>query len=159
MDLKKKQKALRMISNGMYVMTSRAGDKYGGATITWLTQASFKPPLIMAAVRPDSSVFECLTQSGSVAVHLLGEGQQEIARKFISTTEVHDGKINGEPFIEGKNSSPILLSAPAYVECKVLKVVDGDGDHSIVVMEVVEAEVRQEVRPLLVSDSPWKYGG
>lgn len=148
-----------MISNGMYVMTSRAGDKYGGATITWLSQISFKPPLIMAAVRPDSSVFECLKESRSVAIHMLGEGQQEIARKFISTTKVHDGKMNGESFTEGKTLSPILQFAPAYVECKVLKLIDGAGDHSLVVMEVVEAEIRQEVKPLLVADSPWEYGG
>jgi len=148
-----------MISNGMYIMTSRSGNKYGGATITWLTQASFKPPIIMAAVRPESSVFECLKESGSVAIHMLGEGQQDIARKFIAATKIDDGKMNGEPFTEGKTSSPILQIAPAYVECKVLKLIDGVGDHSLVIMEVIEAEIRKEVKPLLVADSPWEYGG
>ncbi|MEK9138305.1 MAG: flavin reductase family protein [Bacteroidota bacterium] len=159
MDTKKKQKALRMISNGMYVVTSRSGDKYGGATVTWLSQASFKPPLIMAAVRPESSVFECLTESGYVAVHMLGVHQQEIARKFLSITEVSDSLMNGEPFTEGKTMAPILKNAPAYVECKVQQIIDGGGDHRLVLMEVIEAEYRNEFDPLLVAESPWKYGG
>jgi hypothetical protein len=33
------------------------------------------------------------------------------------------------------------------------------GDHAVVVMEVVEAECRGDVRPLTVAASPWEYGG
>jgi flavin reductase (DIM6/NTAB) family NADH-FMN oxidoreductase RutF len=159
MDQKKKQKALRMISNGMYVITSRAGMKYGGATITWLSQASFKPPLIMAAVRPESSVFGCLKESGNAVVHMLGEDQQDIARKFIAATDAHDGVMNGEPFVEGKNSSPVLKNVPAHVECKVRTIFDVGGDHALVLLEVMDAEIFKEGKPLLVADSPWNYGG
>jgi flavin reductase (DIM6/NTAB) family NADH-FMN oxidoreductase RutF len=60
MEPKTKQKALRLLTNGMYVLTSRSGDKYGAATVTWVSQASFKPPLLMAALRKDGSVFQCL---------------------------------------------------------------------------------------------------
>jgi len=64
-DAKVKQKTLRMLSNGVYVLTSRSEGRYGAATVTWVSQASFKPPLIMAAVRRESNVFECLSESGS----------------------------------------------------------------------------------------------
>ena len=158
MDPKKKQKALRMISNGIYILTSRSGQKFGGATITWLSQASFKPPLIMAAVRPDSSVFECMHESGKVVVHLLGEHQLDMARKFLSTTEIVDGLMNGEPFLNGEGLPPVLRNVPAYVECTVVKILDG-GDHSVVVLEVVNAELLHDVKPLLVAQSPWTYGG
>jgi flavin reductase (DIM6/NTAB) family NADH-FMN oxidoreductase RutF len=36
---------------------------------------------------------------------------------------------------------------------------DQHGDHAIVLLEVVNAEIRREVNPLTVADSPWKYGG
>ena len=39
-----------MLSHGVYVLTSRSEDRYGAATVTWVSQASFKPPLVMAAV-------------------------------------------------------------------------------------------------------------
>ena len=159
MDPKIRQKTLRMLSNGMYILTSRSGDRYGAATVTWLSQASFKPPLIMAAVRPDSNVFECLRESFVAAVHVLGRHQQDIARKFLATTERSGDMLNGEPFTEGKTSAPILNNAPAYLECQVKQILNGEGDHRMIVMEVVEAEVRQETEPLLIADSPWHYGG
>jgi flavin reductase (DIM6/NTAB) family NADH-FMN oxidoreductase RutF len=159
MDAKTRQKTLRMLSNGMYVMTSRSGDHYGGATVTWLSQASFKPPLIMAAIRTDSNIFKCLSESHIAAVHILGITQQDIARKFFSPTQVGNGEMNGEPFTDGKTSAPILKNLPAYVECRVNRIVDDGGDHALVVMEVVEAECREQVQPLTIAESPWEYGG
>jgi flavin reductase (DIM6/NTAB) family NADH-FMN oxidoreductase RutF len=159
MDATVKRKALRMISNGMYVITSRSEDRVGAATVTWVSQASFKPPLIMAAIRTDSNVFECLSQSGVAALHMLGAHQQDIARRFLSTTEAGQGTINGEPFTNGTTSAPVLPSVPAYVECRVQKIIDNHGDHAVVIMEVVDAGFREEVRPLTIAESPWEYGG
>lgn len=159
MDLNKKKAALRMLSNGMYVITSRSGDSYGAATITWVSQASFTPPLIMAAVRRDSNVFKCMAQSQIAAIHILADYQQKLAQRFFAPTQAQDGTINGEPITAGKTSAPILLEAPAYVECKVRQIVNEEGDHAIVVLEVVEAECRQTVRPLTIGNSPWHYGG
>jgi flavin reductase (DIM6/NTAB) family NADH-FMN oxidoreductase RutF len=159
MDLKKKQKVLRLIPNGMFIITSRAGNKYGAATITWLTQASFKPPLIAAAIRPDSMLFECLQESREVAVHVLSSDQQDLARKFFSATEMNDGLLNGEPTLQGKTSAPILKNVPSYAECRVSQIISDGGDHAIVIMEVINAEHVDGMNPLLVADSPWKYGG
>ena len=71
MDLSARKTALRLFSNGVYVITSRDGSKFGAATVTWISQASFKPPLIMAAIRPESSVFKCLSRSGVAALHVV----------------------------------------------------------------------------------------
>ena len=60
MDARARKQTLRSLSNGMYIVTSAAGPQYGAATVTWLSQASFRPPLVMAAIRPDSNVFKCL---------------------------------------------------------------------------------------------------
>jgi len=159
MDAKTRQKTLRLLSNGMYVMTSRHGDHYGGATVTWVSQASFKPPLLMTALRRESNVFQCLAKSRIAALHILGSEQQDVARKFFSPTQVVDGVMNGEPFTEGKTSAPILQNAPAYIECRVHQIFDNGGDHAMVIMEVVEAECRIQVRPLTIAESPWEYGG
>jgi len=148
-----------MISNGMYVISSRSGDRRGAATITWLSQASFKPPLIMAAIRSDSNVFACLSESRIAAVHMLGSHQKDLARKFLATTEVENGTINGEPFVDGSTSAPVFLSSPAHVECQVRDLIDSGGDHVLVIMEVVDATYREDAPPLLIANTPWKYGG
>jgi flavin reductase (DIM6/NTAB) family NADH-FMN oxidoreductase RutF len=148
-----------MLTNGMYVMTSRSGDHFGAATVTWVSQASFRPPLIMAAVRRNSNVFQCMAESGFAAIHIVGVDQQDLARKFFSPTAACDGRINGEPFTEGVTSAPILRNLPAYIECRVLQILDGVGDHAVVMLEAMEARCREEVRPLTIAASLWEYGG
>lgn len=148
-----------MLSNGMYIVTSRSGDHYGAATVTWVSQASFRPPLIMAAIRRESNVFKCLAESRVTAIHILASNQLEVAQKFFAPTRAEPELINGEPFVEGKTSAPILQNAPAYVECVVRQIVEDGGDHAVVIMEVVEAGCREQVRPLTIAESPWEYGG
>lgn len=159
MDAKVRQKTLRMLSNGVYVLTSRSEDRYGAATVTWVSQVSFKPPLIMAAVRRQSNVFKCLEESRFAALHIVGKGQQEIARRFFFPTDASSGAINGEPVVEGKTSAPVLTSLPAHIECQVERVMDTEGDHALVILRAVEAECGEQVRPLTIADTPWEYGG
>jgi flavin reductase (DIM6/NTAB) family NADH-FMN oxidoreductase RutF len=158
MDPGTRKRTLRSLSNGMYIVTSSAGSRYGAATVTWLSQASFKPPLVMAAIRPDSNVFACMAESGIAAVHVLDSTQQDLAFRFFSPTRVVDGTINGEPFTPGVTSAPILHNAAAYLECRVRRMVTL-GDHAVVILEVVEADCRRTVQPLTVAASPWEYGG
>src|SRR5262245_24993000 len=111
MDAQTKRKALRMLSNGMYVLTSRSGESYGIATVTWVSQASFKPPLLMMAVRRESNVYRCLAESGIAALHVLAADQQELARKFFfPTNAAAAGMLNGEPFVKGKTTVPVLCN-------------------------------------------------
>jgi flavin reductase (DIM6/NTAB) family NADH-FMN oxidoreductase RutF len=159
MDAQARQRNLRLLTNGIYVLTSRHGDRYGAATVTWVSQVSFKPPLLMAALRKDGSVLSCLVPSGFSVLHVVGSEQQEIAQKFFSATKESNGFLNGEPFQEGKTSAPVLKNLKAYLECKLVEISEEYGDHAIAILEVVEAGNRGEVDPLVVGDSPWKYGG
>ena len=67
--------------------------------------------------------------------------------------------MNGEPFLEGKTVAPLLTNALSHIEARVDQVIDDGGDHRLVVMEVLGAEHQRDFTPLLVADSPWKYGG
>ena len=158
MDAVSRRRTLRLLSNGLYIVTSCSGARHGAATVTWLSQASFKPPLVMAALRPESSVFECLSESGVAAVHILDAEQQDMAQRFFAPTQTSGDTINGEPFNPGLTRAPILQNARAYVECFVRQIVRL-GDHAVVIMEVVEAKCRRHVQPLTVAASPWTYGG
>ena len=159
MDAKVRRKTLRMLSNGVYVLTSRSEDRYGAATVSWVSQASFRPPLVMAAVRRESNVFKCLEQSRVAALHIVGDRQEDIARRFFSPTQAGGGTINGEPFAEGRTSAPVLANLPAHIECQVERILDTDGDHAVVILRVVEAGFRGEIRPLTIAETPWEYGG
>ena len=159
MDPKVRQKTLRLLTNGIYILTSRSAESFGAATITWVSQCSFKPPLLMAAVRKESTVYRCLAESRIAALHILGKHQKPIAQKFFSPTKGGSSDLNGEPFFEGETSAPILQNLPAYLECRVLDIREEYGDHAVVVLEVIEARLLASVHPLTIPDSPWEYGG
>lgn len=157
MDAKKK--ALRKISNGIYIITSGTGSKYGAGVVSWVSQVSFIPPLIMVAIRPKSGVFACLSESGQARLHILSTHQEEIARKFLARVRVKDGLMNREPYIQGTGSAPILTGIAASIECQLHGIIDDQGDHALVVLKVVDAEYSSDFKPLLVADTPWTYGG
>jgi flavin reductase (DIM6/NTAB) family NADH-FMN oxidoreductase RutF len=157
--LKDRRQALRMLSNGLYVITSRDGARCGAATVTWVSQASFQPPLLMTAVRPESNVFACLVRSGRAAVHVLARGQEDLARRFFAPTLCGDGTLNGEPYTLGTLETPILATPPAYLECRVRRIADDLGDHALVVLEVIASLCRKQAEPLTLAETPWRYGG
>jgi flavin reductase (DIM6/NTAB) family NADH-FMN oxidoreductase RutF len=159
MEPKTKQKALRLLTNGMYVLTSRSGDKFGAATITWVSQASFQPPLVMAALRKDGSVFQCLAESRLGVLHVLASDQQHLAQKFFAPTKATEGHLNGEPYTLGNNLAPVLSNLPAYLECSAIEISENVGDHALVILQVTNAGVLSDIEPLTVTDSPWEYGG
>jgi flavin reductase (DIM6/NTAB) family NADH-FMN oxidoreductase RutF len=131
----------------------------GAATITWVSQASFKPPLLMVALRKDGSAFQRVVESRTAVLHVLDSSQQNIAQKFFAATEESHGLLNGEPYSEGTTGAPVLGNLEAYLECRALEILEKHGDHAIVVFEVLNAVLRREIEPLTVTGSPWQYGG
>jgi flavin reductase (DIM6/NTAB) family NADH-FMN oxidoreductase RutF len=141
MNEQDKKTALRMIPYGIYVMTAKAGDgSLAAATVNWVTQTAFSPPLLAIGVKVDSGVYAAVKESGQFALNVLGKGQQQAAFSFFKPAKVEDGKLSGEPFYAGTNGAPILENAQSSVECKVVHIVEL-GDHHTVIGEVTDAKV------------------
>ena len=138
-----KKTALRMIPYGLYVLTTEHQGEVAAATINWVTQTSFQPPLVAIGVKAESGVHALVKQSGSFALNILGKGQNGAAFTFFKPAVLEGAEISGEPFEPGASGAPILESVPAYLECKLTDTVER-GDHSLFVGEVVEAVVREQ---------------
>ena len=123
-----------------------AEDKDGrisAATVNWVTQASFKPPLVAVGVKADSQIYDIVKTAGNFAINVLGKRQQGTAYAFFKPAERDGQKISGEPFRAGSTGAPVLENTPAFVECRLVTTVE-EGDHSIFEGEVVDAGVTQE---------------
>ena len=142
MDDDAKKTALRMIPYGIYVATADDGNgRIAAATVNWVTQTAFAPPLIAMGVKTDSGLYATLTKSRTFALNMLGKGQQGLAFTFFKPAEAGEGTISGEAYSPGAaTGAPVLAAAPAHVECNVVDIVER-GDHHIVVGEVVAAGV------------------
>jgi flavin reductase (DIM6/NTAB) family NADH-FMN oxidoreductase RutF len=54
LDEKAKKMLLRSIPHPLNICGVKEGDEVNGFTLSWTTQASFKPPMIVIGVRQDS---------------------------------------------------------------------------------------------------------
>ena len=141
MDANAKKTALRMIPYGLYVLTAESKDgSVAAATVNWVTQASFEPPLVAVGVKTDSHAHSAIKESGAFALNVLGKGQQALAFTFFKPAARDGNTISGEPVRAGTTGAPILTNLPAYLECRLVDTVER-GDHSIFVGEVVDAGV------------------
>ncbi len=148
MDPDAKKTALRMIPYGIYVLTAEADGAVAAATVNWVTQTAFDPPLLVVGMKADTGAYQLAKKAGHFALNMLGKGQQSQAFAFFKPAERDGDTISGEPFKSGTTGAPILDNAPAAVECRIAEIVER-GDHHIVVGEVVNASVSQapEGRP------------
>jgi len=144
MDANMKKTVLRMIPYGLYVLTAKGkDDAVAAATVNWVTQASFAPPLVVVGVKADSHAHPLIKESQAFALNVLGKDQGPLAFTFFKPA-VRDGMtISGEAFRWGVTGAPVLERAPAAIECRLVDSVER-GDHSIFVGEVVEVALAKQ---------------
>lgn len=144
MDANAKKTALRMIPYGLFVLTAeKPGGEIAAATVNWVTQASFEPPLVAIGVKADSHAHGIIKETKAFALNVLGKGQQATAYTFFKPAEKKGNTISGEAYRAGRTGAPILANAAAYVECTLETTVEM-GDHSIFVGKVVDAGVAKQ---------------
>jgi len=154
-----KKKLLRMIPHALYILTARSGGKTAASTVSWVTQASFQPPLVAVGLKKDSQTYDVVRQAQSFVLNILGSGQKDLAQKFFKHVEPEGNHIGGEPFQDSPVlKHPIFPMTAGFVECKVVGSLE-KGDHAVVVAEVLEAEGGPLEGPLLLSTTGWQYGG
>lgn len=142
MDADAKKTSLRMIPYGIYVLTAESADGTAAATVNWVTQTSFDPPLIVVGVKTDSGAYQIVKKAKKFALNMLGKGHQGIAFGFFKPVERDGNTLGGEPIRTGSTGAPILENAIACVECEVSQIVE-EGDHHIVIGKVVDAHVHK----------------
>lgn len=113
------------------------------ATVNWVTQTSFAPPQVVVEVKADSGAHAIIKETGTFALNMLGKDHGGVAFTFFKSLEREGDAIGGEPLENSPAGVPLLVNAPAWVECKLVSTVEG-ADHSIFIGEVTEAGVRQE---------------
>jgi flavin reductase (DIM6/NTAB) family NADH-FMN oxidoreductase RutF len=153
-----RKKVLRMIPYGMFVITSRHDKEVGAATIDWVTQSSFDPPMVVCCLRKDSFIYQLTTKSGRYAIHPMAEGQKPFAAHFFKNRGFGDDQINGQSYLNGQTGVPILAEAPASMELLLVDQLT-QGDHCVVLGKIVAVQLKKEIAPLLLRDTGWHYGG
>jgi flavin reductase (DIM6/NTAB) family NADH-FMN oxidoreductase RutF len=143
MNADAKKTVLRMIPYGIYVLTADDGKgNIAAATVNWVTQTAFAPPLVVVGIKTDSGAYQVVKSARAFALNMLGKDHKGLAFTFFKPVQASDGKISGQAYTKGSTGAPLLDVAPGAVECRVTSIVE-QGDHHIVVGEVVEAHLNK----------------
>ncbi len=154
-----KKKLLRMIPHALYVLTSKSGGKTVASTVSWVTQASFQPPLVAVVLKKDTHTLDVVNQAQSFVLNFLGMDQKDVAQKFFKHVEPEGNHMAGEVFQDSPVlKHPLFPKMAGFVECRVVGSLD-KGDHLLMVAEILEAETGPLEGPLLLSSTGWQYGG
>lgn len=155
-----------MVPYGLYLMGVRRAEVKDVArdvnafVASWVTQVSFKPPMLVVGVKRDSHSNEMVRESRVFTLNILGADQKELATRFFKDLVVTETEMSGVRYERGPATGcPVLPDTPATVECEVVDIVDGDNDHSIVIARVVDVSVRADAKPLTHAETGWHYAG
>ncbi len=135
------RKAFRSISYGLYIITTRAGDKKNGQLANTVFQVTSDPPKIVVCLNKENYTCELLKDSNHFGVSVLST---DADHKFIGPWGFRSGrdfdKFEGIEFKEGETVPLVTQNSLSCFELKVTDTIDV-GTHMMFIGEVTSAEV------------------
>jgi flavin reductase (DIM6/NTAB) family NADH-FMN oxidoreductase RutF len=131
---------------GVAVITARDDAGPVGFTATSLASVSAEPPLLSFGIGTGASSWPAVAETDHVAVHILGEHQQDLAATFARSGADRFGAATA--WREGPEGVPVLDDVQAWLLCRIVARVPA-GDHRLVLAEVVLGDSTGPGRPLL----------
>ena len=153
-----KKTLLRKIPHGLFICGVAEGEEINGFTASWVTQGSFEPPLVVMAVRADSTSNGMIQRTSRFSLNVLAADQKDLAAVFFKPQQGVGGRFEAAPYSLGDLGLPILKDALGAVECELVGQVT-HGDHTVFVGEVKTATLHRDGEALELNSTGWSYGG
>lgn len=148
--------AFSQMTYGIYVLTAAHGERINGMIASWVSQASYDPPLVTAAVHPNRYSHQLIEKSGAFALHAIGRDRRDFLDRFKGPDAA--AKFDSIQWRPGKTGSPILDNCVAWLECRVADRLS-PGNHTLFVGEVVDAGAKEGMDALSTADYDGVYLG
>ncbi|MBE9501047.1 MAG: flavin reductase [Chloroflexi bacterium] len=142
-------KALYKLGYGLYIVSSRNGDRLNGQIANTVFQVTSEPPTIAVSINKSNLTHEFIKESKVLAVSVLS---QDTPLSFIGHFGFKSGrdmdKLEGINYKAGVTQAPVVTdNALAYLEAKVIQQVDV-GTHTIFIGELAGADVLKDGEPM-----------
>lgn len=146
--------ALRRWASGVAIVTTRAGERVAGMTVSSFSAVSLDPPLVLFCADRRALTGPVIAEAGVFAVNVLAADQFELSSRFaLSGNEPL--RFEGLAYRSGPTGSPWLPGILAVLDCRVVAV-HAAGDHVIYVGEVEAAEFDADREPLTYYDAAYR---
>ena len=147
---------LGKMTYGIYVLTSAYKEEVNGMIASWVSQISYEPLLIMAAVHPNRYSHRLIEKSGCFALHVIDRQQTDFLNRFKGPDP--GAKFESVRWERGQTGCPILEESMAYFECRV-KTSYAPGNHTLFLGEVVAGQSFTAGTPFTTLDYKGVYLG
>ena len=152
--------ALWNLSYGLYIVSSRDGEKLNGQIANTVFQVAAEPPLIAIAINRENLTHKYIEKSKYFAVSVLEEA---VPMTFIGNFGFKSGrnidKFENCNYKIGETGSPLVTDyALSIIEAKVVSKVEA-ATHTVFIGEVVSSEVLKKGTPLTYADYHLKKKG
>jgi flavin reductase (DIM6/NTAB) family NADH-FMN oxidoreductase RutF/rubredoxin len=142
-------KALYKLGYGLYIVSSRKGNRLNGQIANTVFQITSEPPTIAVSINKTNLTHEFIAESKALAISVLSK---DTPLSFIGRFGFKSGrdidKLEGVNYKIGDTQSPVVSdNALAYLEARVIQEVDV-GTHTIFIGELVGADVIKEGEPM-----------
>lgn len=155
--------ALQRMPYGFYSITSRSDDDANAMVANWVMQASFSPRLVAVGLAKSAYSHDVIANGKVFAINIFNEADKEAIMPFTGGRSKRPEKMANATYTDGpETGAPILEGAAAYLECKLVDLIDIGGDHDLLVGEVINAGVMKEgevADTLTLPDMGWSYAG
>ncbi|MCP2242616.1 flavin reductase family protein [Lentzea aerocolonigenes] len=135
---------------GVTVLSTVSDGEPHGMTVNSFASISIDPLLVLVSVNSSSRTYERIVQSGSFAVTVLSDGQQEVARWFANSQRPSGADsfagVSWKPAPHSR--SPVLLDGISYFDCELDQAYTA-GDHTMLIGAVRAYDVLSDRPPLL----------
>ena len=140
---------MRFVPHNVAVLAVDHDGNRMGVTISSLVSLSLDPPLVGISVGKQASLYELLRQAGSFSVSLLGDGQEDLARRFAAGRPpiVH---WDGVSVRQGLHA-PLVEGALGWIEATTRAETDA-GDHTFFIATVDMVERGPAASALMYRD-------
>jgi flavin reductase (DIM6/NTAB) family NADH-FMN oxidoreductase RutF len=142
-------KAIGRIASGVFIVTAQKGGKSEGLLASWVNQAAFNPPMIMAAVKKERHILEMLSKGSKFSLNVLSKTNMDIFKNFVKPHEPGLDRFAGLNMLETQKHAPVFADAVAYLDCVTVSLTEA-GDHLVVLGEIVGGDLLQaEADPMV----------
>ncbi|MCK9929101.1 flavin reductase family protein [Frankia sp. Mgl5] len=138
--------AFRRHAAGVTVVTMIGPRGPVGFTATSVASLSADPPLLSLSLSATSSSAPALLAAGTLVVHLLSDGQQELAARF--ATSGIDRFAEPTRWRRLPTGEPLLVDAAVWLRTRIHSRLNA-GDHHLVIAEVLETRSHRQSQPLI----------
>ncbi len=142
-------------ASGVTIMTTTAGGRMHGMTVSAFASQSLDPLLILVSVERSTEMHKLVMASRAFAINILAEYAEGTARFFADNARLEGAEFVDGAYHVGVSGAPLLDEAVAYLEATVDTTLEA-GDHSIIVGRVTALEVASDDEPLVYFRSGYR---